>query len=314
VRVRTTVLTPVPKKLFPMTTDSVLRCAGLRCRYGDFEAVRGVDLTVGRGELFALLGTNGAGKTTILDTLQGHLRPTSGEVRVLGLDVHRNRREVAARTGVVMQESGFAPGLTVAETLTLWQGLTGAAPSRLLEEVDLTHRARVKVGKLSGGEKRRLDLAVALIGDPQLLFLDEPTTGLDPQSRERAWEVIRRRVRDGVAVVLTTHYLEEAEELADRLAILHQGRIVTHGTLDEVAAGQPARIRCSLPARLQGAAIPGLVGEQVWTGAGDLEIRTTDLVGDMQRLSTWADRLDVRPERLRATPPSLAEVFRGYST
>ncbi|GAA0929249.1 ABC transporter ATP-binding protein [Virgisporangium aurantiacum] len=298
-----------------MTTDPVLRCAGLRCRYGDYEAVRGVDLTVGRGELFALLGTNGAGKTTILDTLQGHLRPSAGEVRVLGLDVHRERHRVAARTGAVMQESGFAPGLTVTETLTMWQRLYGSstAPATLLDEVDLTHRSRVRVGALSGGEKRRLDLAAALVGDPELLFLDEPTTGLDPQSRERAWEVIRRRVRAGVTVVLTTHYLEEAEELADRLAILHAGRIVTTGTLDEVAAGQPARIRCSLPARLHGAMVPGLVGEQVWTGVGDLEIRTGDLVGDMQRLSTWAERLDARPERLRAAPPSLAEVFKEYS-
>jgi ABC-2 type transport system ATP-binding protein len=309
-----------------MTTDPVLRCAGLRCRYGDYEAVRGVDLTVGRGELFALLGTNGAGKTTILDTLQGHLRPSAGEVRVLGLDVHRERHRVAARTGVVMQESGFAPGLTVTETLTLWQRLYGssamsamsATPAALLDEVELSHRSRVRVGALSGGEKRRLDLAAALCGDPELLFLDEPTTGLDPQSRERAWEVIRRRVRAGVTVVLTTHYLEEAEELADRLAILHAGRIVTTGTLDEVAAGQLARIRCSLPARLHGAMVPGLVGEQVWTGpdgAGsvDLEIRTGDMVGDMQRLSTWAERLDARPERLRAAPPSLAEVFKEYS-
>ncbi len=299
-----------------MTTEPVLRCAGLRCRYGDFEAVRGVDLEVGRGELFALLGTNGAGKTTILDTLQGHLRPSAGEVRVLGLDVHRQRRQVAARTGVVMQESGFAPGLTVAETLTLWLRLTGstAAPDDPLEEVDLMHRARVRVGQLSGGERRRLDLAVALAGDPELLFLDEPTTGLDPQSRERTWEVIRRRVRDGASVVLTTHYLEEAEELADRLAILHAGRIVAAGTLDEVAAGQAARIRCVLPARLHGAVVPGVVGEQVWTGAVELEIRTADLVGDMVRLSTWADRLGVRVERLRATPPSLAEVFNRYAT
>jgi ABC-2 type transport system ATP-binding protein len=298
-----------------MTTDPVLRCAGLHCRYGDYEAVRGVDLTVGRGELFALLGTNGAGKTTILDKLQGHLRPSAGEVRVLGLDVHRERHRVSARTGVVMQESGFAPGLTVTETLTLWQRLYGSSvpPAELLDEVDLTHRSRVRVGALSGGEKRRLDLAAALVGDPELLFLDEPTTGLDPRSRERAWEVIRRRVRAGVTVLLTTHYLEEAEELADRLAILHAGRIVTTGTLDEVAAGQSARIRCSLPARLHGAAVPGLVGEQVWTGTGDLEIRTADLVGDMQRLSTWAERLDVRPERLRAAPPSLAEVFKEYS-
>src|SRR5688572_26110123 len=180
-----------------MTTDPILRCAGLRCRYGDYEAVRGVDLTVGRGELFALLGTNGAGKTTILDTLQGHLRPSAGEVRVLGLDVHRERHRVAARTGVVMQESGFAPGLTVTETLTLWQRLYGssamsamsATPAALLDEVELSHRSRVRVGALSGGEKRRLDLAAALCGDPELLFLDEPTTGLDPQSRERAWEV-----------------------------------------------------------------------------------------------------------------------------
>ncbi len=309
---RTTALTWSQKILKSMTTtDLALQCTALRCRYGDFEAVRGVDLEINGGELFALLGTNGAGKTTILDTLQGHLRPSAGEVRVLGVDVHRNRREVAARTGVVMQESGFAPGLTVAETLTLWERLKKGRGS--LEEVDLAHRAQTKVGRLSGGERRRLDLAVALVGRPELLFLDEPTSGLDPRSRERAWDVIRRRVRQGTAVVLTTHYLEEAEELADRLAILHAGRIVAEGTLDEVAAGQPARIRCTLPSNLHGAVIPGLTGEQTWTGVGDLEIRTHDLADDMQRLSTWAARLEIRPERLRATPPSLVEAFKEFS-
>jgi ABC-2 type transport system ATP-binding protein len=312
VSVGTTALTWSTKILNGMTTtDPALRCTALRCRYGKFEAVRGVTLEIERGELFALLGTNGAGKTTILDTLQGHLRPSAGEVRVLGIDVHRNRRAVAARTGVVMQESGFAPGLTVAETITLWQRLKKGEAS--LEEVDLAHRAKTKVGQLSGGERRRLDLAVALTGRPELLFLDEPTSGLDPQSRERIWDVIRRRVRQGTAVVLTTHYLEEAEQLADRLAILHAGKIVAEGTLEEVAAGQPARIRCSLPSRLYGAVIPGVTGEQVWTEEGGLEIRTHDLAGDMQRLSTWAARLEVRPERLRAAPPSLAEAFKEYS-
>ena len=208
----------------------MISCAGLRYSYRRFEAVAGVDLEVGRGELFALLGTNGAGKTSTMDLIRGHLRPAAGTVRVLGRDPARSRRELAPLVGVVPQESGFAPALTVAETLRLWSRLAGhpASPDAL-DEVGLEDRAGVAVRHLSGGERRRLDLAVALAGDPPLLLLDEPTTGLDPEGRDDLWALVRRRVEEGVTVLLTTHYLEEAEAYADRFAILHRGRVAATG-------------------------------------------------------------------------------------
>ena len=206
-------------------------CRDVHLSYGSYRAVRGADLDVGPGELLALLGTNGAGKSTLLDALLGLRRPDAGTVRVLGLDPFTSRRRLAPGVGVVLQESGCAPELTVAETVRLWLGLhrrpAGHLPD-LLAEVRLEHRAGLRVRRLSGGERRRLDLAVALCGSPRLLLLDEPTAGLDPQARAHTWAVLRRRLRDGVTVVLTTHYLEEAETLADRVAVLDDG-VITVG-------------------------------------------------------------------------------------
>jgi ABC-2 type transport system ATP-binding protein len=177
----------------------------------------------------------------------------------------------------------------------------------------LTDRADVRVRQLYGGERRRLDLAVALTGEPRLLFLDEPTTGLDPQSRQQTWDVIRDRLRRGMTILLTTHYLEEAEALADRVAVMDDGHIVATGTVKELAAQQPARIRATVPAELHGATIPGLAGELTWApgagGGADLTIVTPDLQADVARLSAWASALDVRLSRLQAAEASLAEVF-----
>jgi ABC-2 type transport system ATP-binding protein len=208
----------------------MISCTGLRYSYRRFEAVAGVDLEVGRGELVALLGTNGAGKTSMMDLIRGHLRPAAGTVRVLGRDPVRCRRELAPLVGVVPQDSGFAPALTVAETLRLWTRLAGHPMSATaLGEVGLEGRAGVAIRHLSGGERRRLDLAVALAGNPPLLLLDEPATGLDPEARDDLWALIRQRVAAGVTVLLTTHYLEEADAYADRFAILHHGRVAATG-------------------------------------------------------------------------------------
>ncbi|OJF09887.1 hypothetical protein BG844_35095 [Couchioplanes caeruleus subsp. caeruleus] len=201
--------------------------------------VRGVDLDVGPGELFALLGTNGAGKTTTMEMMLGHRRPAEGTIRVLGHDPLRDRRRLAAHVGVVLQESGCSPELTVAETVRLWLRLRGQhAVARtvqaLIEELDLNSRADVPVRQLSGGERRRLDLAVALCGDPPLLLLDEPTSGLDPQSRARTWRVLRDRVNRGVTILLTTHYLEEAEVAASHVAIMNAGTVAVAGTVPQV--------------------------------------------------------------------------------
>lgn len=230
------------------SSDAIITVQGLRRSYGSgsatFEAVRGVDLDVRRGELFALLGTNGAGKTSLLEVVEGIAPAGDGQVRVLGLDPFRHRHAVRPRTGIMLQEAGFPADLTTAETARMWAGtLSRPMPAgEALDTVGLGHRRAVPVKSLSGGERRRLDLALAIMGRPEILFLDEPTTGLDPQSRRDAWELVRDLLHRGTTIVLTTHYLEEAEQLADRLAIMDRGRIATTGTVADIVAAEPARI------------------------------------------------------------------------
>ena len=224
----------------------------LRCRYGDFEAVRGIDLQARRGELLAVLGTNGAGKTTIMEVLEGRRSADGGRVRVLERDPTIDRRALASRSGVVFQESALPDELTPREFLHLWHRVAGDGQSAhrpvddQLARVDLAHRRDVRIGALSGGERRRLDLAIALSADPEVLFLDEPTAGLDPGSRADTWELIRALLRTGTTVVLTTHHLEEAEALADHLVILHQGRIEVDGNIDDLLGPRDAPGRRSL--------------------------------------------------------------------
>lgn len=216
-------------------------CAGLRFAYGASPVVCEVDLTVRESEMFALLGTNGAGKTTVMELVLGHRRPSGGTVRLFGRDPFRDRRRLASEVGVVLQDSGCALDLTVAETIRLWlrlyrRGEVARAAAGLLADVDLEHRAALRVRQLSGGERRRLDLAVALCGRPRLLLLDEPTSGLDPQARERTWDLLRDRRREGTTIVFTTHYLEEAEQTADRIAIMDRGRVALTGPVDLAAS------------------------------------------------------------------------------
>lgn len=211
-----------------------IACEGLRFSYGAARVVCDVELTVGEGEMFALLGTNGAGKTTLLELLLGHRLPSSGTVRLLGRDPARERRSLAAELGVVPQDSGCVPDLTVTETVRLWLRLhrrrqVSRAVTELLAAGGLEHRASVRVRQLSGGERRRLDLAVALCGEPRLLVLDEPTSGLDPQSRQHTWALLRSRQQAGTTIMFTTHYLQEAEKEADRMAIMDRGRVALTG-------------------------------------------------------------------------------------
>ncbi len=300
-----------------MDTMDVITVDTLRRRYGPpgtrgFEAVRGIDFSVRRGELFALLGTNGAGKTSTLEVVEGLARPTSGTVRVLGHDPYGDRRRVRPRVGIMLQDAGFAGELTVAETLRLWAGtLTTPRPvAEALELVDLGRRSGVRANQLSGGEQRRLGLALALLGRPEMLFLDEPTAGLDPQSRARAWQLVRELLASGVTVVLTTHYLAEAEELADRVAILHQGRIVRSGTPAEVVAADPAHISYTRPPGdpEPGPDLPGVVS--VVSGAGDTVVVTsTDLQQTLTALLAWAGARGVALPGLTARPATLEETF-----
>ncbi|MEU5975547.1 ABC transporter ATP-binding protein [Streptomyces sp. NPDC047315] len=294
-----------------MTTDQyVITAEDLRRSYaGGFEAVSGISFSVARGEIFALLGTNGAGKTSTVELVEGLAAPSAGSVRVLGHDPHRERAAVRPRIGVMLQEGGFPSDLTVVETARMWAGCTsGARPvAEALDLVGLGARARVRVKQLSGGERRRLDLALALIGRPEVLFLDEPTTGLDPEGRRDTWDLVRALRDTGTTVLLTTHYLEEAEALADRLAIMHRGVIVTAGTPAEVTAARPARIRFTLPPDVS----PGQLPLSLAAGADGrrVEIRTHELQESLELLLRWARETNVRLEGLDARAASLEEAF-----
>ncbi|MGW0839405.1 ABC transporter ATP-binding protein [Streptomyces sp. NPDC002787] len=295
--------------------ENVIEVTDLRRVYGGgFEAVRGITFSVGRGELFALLGTNGAGKTSTVELLEGLAPPSGGRVRVLGHDPYGERAAVRPRIGVMLQEGGFPSELTVAETVRMWGGCTsGARPvGEALEIVGLGRRAGVRVKQLSGGEKRRLDLALALLGRPEVLFLDEPTTGLDAEGRQDTWELVRELRDGGTTVLLTTHYLEEAEDLADRLAILHEGSVAATGTPAEVTASQPSRISFELPAGYFLGDLPPL-GELGVTGHEEngrvVVLRTKELQRAATGLLLWAERARVELARLEVRSASLEEAF-----
>ncbi|GAA3224655.1 ABC transporter ATP-binding protein [Actinocorallia longicatena] len=289
--------------------ESVIEVEDLRQGYGSFEAVSGVSFAVARGELFALLGTNGAGKTTTLETVEG-LRPgRAGSVRVLGSDPHRERRRIRARLGVMMQDGGLFPDLSVGETVRAWRGLVrGARTQReVLELSGLADRSGVRVRQLSGGQRRRLDLALALTGRPEIVFLDEPTTGMDPQARQEIWRIVRGLRDQGTTVVLTTHYLEEAEQLADRVAIMHSGRIRVAGTVAEVLARRGARVTFRpLPA----AEPPVIGGVAPETGGGRVGYELVESVQDgLGELLRWASGNGIELAGLEVRGGSLEDVF-----
>ena len=220
---------------------------GLRKSYGDFEAVRGVDLTVASGEVFALLGPNGAGKTTTVEIMEGHRQRTAGEVSILGHDPGKRERGLKERIGIVLQETGVNRFLTVAEVIDQFRSYYPhpRALDEIIEVVELTDKRDVLVRKLSGGQQRRLDVAVGLAGDPDLLFLDEPTTGFDPSARRNAWQMVKNLNELGKTIFLTTHYMDEAQFLADRVAIIVGGKIVAEGTPDSLADGLQVEARAA---------------------------------------------------------------------
>ena len=299
--------------------EHVIEVTDLRRVYGGgFEAVGGISFSARRGEVFALLGTNGAGKTSTVEVLEGLAAPTSGQVRVLGHDPYTERAAVRPRTGVMLQEGGFPSELTVAETTRMWAGcVSGARPEQeALALVGLTGKADVRVKQLSGGERRRLDLALALLGGPEVLFLDEPTTGLDAEGRRDTWDLVRALRDGGTTVLLTTNYLEEAESLADRLAILHEGRIAVTGTPAEVTATQPSRITFELPDGYHVGDLPpldqlGVSGHEVDGRA--VRLRTRELQRAATGLLVWAERAGVELHRLDVRSASLEEAFLGIA-
>jgi len=219
-----------------MTDDLALSCRGLRKRFADVTAVDGLDLDVRRGECFGLLGPNGAGKTTTIEILEGLTDPDEGEVVVLGEHWKGAARALRARIGISLQETRLNEKLTVMETLRLFRSFypSGRYPHSLLQQLSLEEKADARVGKLSGGQRQRLAVACALVGDPEILFLDEPTTGLDPQSRLELWEQVTTFQKNGGSILLTTHYMDEAERLCNRVAIVDHGKLIALGTPQEL--------------------------------------------------------------------------------
>lgn len=300
----------------------IIELEDLHFFYGPHHAVRGVSLAIEPGQVFALLGTNGAGKTTTLEMIQGFRRPTRGTVRLLGVDPRKNLALVRARTGGMLQEAGLFPELTVRQTLQLWSDLATRADdlNAVIDKVGLSHKARTRVQSLSGGERRRLDLAVTIWGGPELIVLDEPTTGLDPASRQTLWSLVRELRDTGTTVLLTTHQLEEAESLADHVAIMHQGRLAVAGSLDEVLATQPARVTFDVvpttgASWLTGADLPSGIEvstRDVRRPHGErlaVEVTGPSQIRDLCAVLENALRHGVELERFRANPASLEEVF-----
>ena len=274
--------------------DPVISIRGLRKSYGDFEAVRGIDLEVHAGEVFAFLGPNGAGKTTTVEILEGYRKRSGGEVSVLGEDPERAGRAWRERIGIVLQSCRLDPYLTVRESIELYAGYYSAPRSvaETIELVGLAGKADVRTGGLSGGQQRRLDVGMALVGDPELLFLDEPTTGFDPSARRQAWETIAGLRDLGKTVFLTTHYMDEAQRLADRVTILARGQIVAAGTPDDLGD------RESLPTTIS----YRLNGEQV-------SVETATPVADLHELTGRAVAQGLELEGLEVTRPNLEDVY-----
>ncbi|WP_322780058.1 ABC transporter ATP-binding protein [Frankia sp. Cas4] len=282
---------------------------GLTKSYRGVPAVRGIDLEIRRGEIFALLGPNGAGKTTTVEILEGYRARDGGAVSVLGHDPGRARSRLKARIGIVLQSTGVDRYLTVAETITMYASYYPhpRPVNEVIELVGLGAKRDARVAKLSGGQQRRLDVAIALAGDPELLFLDEPTTGFDPSARHEAWDVVKNLAALGKTVVLTTHYMDEAQYLADRVAVIAAGRIVAQGTPATLAGRDTARarIRCRLPED----ALPPEEFAGVAVADGYIEFTPDDITRALHRLTGWAIEQSVSLDGLQIVRPSLEDVY-----
>ena len=297
--------------------EPVIRARGLRKSYGDLEAVRGIDLEVAGCEIFAFLGPNGAGKTTTVEILEGYRGRDGGEVSVLGVDPANADPRWRQRIGIVLQECNMQPELTVRESLELYAGYYESPRSvaETIELVGLESAADQRAGRLSGGQERRLDVALALVGDPELLFLDEPTTGFDPLARRQAWALIRTLKELGKAVFLTTHYMDEAQALADRVAIIAGGAIVAVGAPGELGGrGVGASwISFQLPDGVAAADLPAEVVEAIDEDRrlvnGVLELRTERPIAVLNTLTGWALARDLELGGLEVRRPSLEDVY-----
>jgi ABC-2 type transport system ATP-binding protein len=290
----------------------------LRKSYGDTAAVRGISFDVAPGEVFGLLGANGAGKTTTVEILEGYRERTAGEVAVLGGDPGRPTRGWRERIGLVLQECELDHSLTVRETVTLFASFY-PHPQRIDDTIELAGLGAKRdalVGALSGGERRRVDVALGIVGDPDLLFLDEPTTGFDPSARRDAWAMIEGLRELGKTILLTTHYMDEAQRLADRVAIMREGELVATGTVDEIGVmlGSGVVVRFRLPDGVSAQTVAAEVRAPVEAAGAEATIRTPDAQRVLYRLTSWAEREGRRLDGLEVMRPRLDDMFLDLMT
>jgi ABC-2 type transport system ATP-binding protein len=292
-------------------SDTAIEVRGLKKSYGELAAVRGVDLTVQVGQIFALLGPNGAGKTTTVEILEGYRKRNAGEVSVLGFDPERNERAFKERIGVVLQETGVERFLTVSEVIELYRGYyPDPLPlDEVIAVVGLQEKRDVRVNKLSGGQQRRLDVAVGLSGNPELLFLDEPTTGFDPSARRNAWDMIRNLRSLGKTVLLTTHYMDEAQSLADRVAIIVGGRIVADGPPGALVGAAATQTRISFRVGRAAPPLPARLRSPDQAVGGIVSITSEDPTRDLHELTAWAIENRVELDELDVSRPNLEDVY-----
>jgi ABC-2 type transport system ATP-binding protein len=288
---------------------SVIEVENLVKSYGDVEAVRGIDLHVDAGEVFALLGPNGAGKSTTVEILEGHRNKTSGKVSVLGFDPTARDREYRERIGIVLQETAIEDQLTVKEAIDIYGSMypKRRPTGELIEIVGLEEKSGARIKTLSGGQRRRLELALGIVGDPDLVFLDEPTTGFDPSARRQAWTIVQNLASLGKTILLTTHYMDEAQVLADRVAVIANGLIVAEGTPDSLGDRQTARTIIAFT-RIEDTGNLPIPGART-AADGRIEFRSDDYTGDLHRLTGWAIERGIALDDLSVTRPSLEDVY-----
>jgi ABC-2 type transport system ATP-binding protein len=305
---------PPAPTLWSMEIETpAIAVSGLRKAYGTRQALAGVDLTVQRGEIIAVLGPNGAGKTTLVEILEGHRRADAGRVSVLGHDPALRERAFRERIGIVLQETGIDSSLTAGEAIALY---SAAYPhprpaGEAAELVGLTESLDVRAENLSGGQRRRLDLAIALAGNPELIFLDEPTTGFDPAARRQSWELIDSLRELGTTILLTTHYMEEAQRLADRVVVVREGSVIADGTPDTLGADRAplALVSFRLPAAMDAAELPLPFGRELEERDGRVSFTTPAPTRDLAPLTAWAAARDIELDGLSITRPSLEDVY-----